>query len=358
MDETAICMFQGGGRGNVFLAKGSERVQNVPRNKRRTYMTHVAFVCDDPLVQPLLPHIVIGNERTIPARSLGALRAACPANVRLLRLPSAWVNGKICAQIIRWLAVALAPVLGNRQPILLFDACRSHLCHCVFNACAAAHIWPIVVPAKMTWLLQPLDTHAFLPYKIRLQQLYGSARVRASAGDVGVQELLQCIYAAIREVLQGRRWESSFERDGFGAAQAGVSERVTEQLGIASPIDVPTTRPVLAQLKACFPARTRVSEEHVWRAVSGDIQGMCVSVGPRLHRIAFSGRTRAQSQLVAIPAGAASSSASGSSGMTAATPAAVVAAFASSSSATVAEDGPIALRTRARTRAARVAELP
>ena len=102
-DETAVCLFQGAGRGNVFLRKSDPAVQHVPIAKRRTYLTHVAFVCDDPAIQPLLPQVVIGNERTIKVRQLAALRAACPANVRILRQRSAWVNAPLIAQIVRWL---------------------------------------------------------------------------------------------------------------------------------------------------------------------------------------------------------------------------------------------------------------
>ena len=346
MDETAICLFQGGGKGNVLLAKGFAAVQHAPRSKRRTYMTHVAFVCDDPAVQPLLPHIIIGNERTIGARLLSALRAQCPANVRLLRRPSAWVTGKLCAQIVRWLAAALSPVLGGRQPILLFDAYRAHLCHGMFNACASARIWPVVIPAKMTWLLQPLDTHALLPYKIRLQQLYSSARTRSAVGDVGVEELLQCIFVAIRTVLQGRRWHASFERDGFGASQAGVSDRVLAQLGVSAPFVVPAGRPALAQLQRCFPARARVSEDHVWRAVQmvEGGAGEATMARPRPHRLAVSTRARAHD------GGAASST--GVSMATAASPGA--AAPKPLAGAVV---GPISTRTRARTRAAPFVDL-
>ena len=67
MDETAVCLFQGHGRGNLFLTN-TERaaVQNVPRGKQRMFLTHVAFIRDDAAIQKQLPQVVIGNERAIP----------------------------------------------------------------------------------------------------------------------------------------------------------------------------------------------------------------------------------------------------------------------------------------------------
>ena len=80
VDETSVCLFQGGGKGTVIAGKRKirdrapdgasasvEPVQKVTRTTRRTCMTHVAFVCDRPDIQPLLPQVVIGNERTFPA---------------------------------------------------------------------------------------------------------------------------------------------------------------------------------------------------------------------------------------------------------------------------------------------------
>ena len=70
MDETAVCLFQGTGRGTIIAGKKRKRgrgepVQLVNRATRRTYLTHVAFICDQPLYQKYMQQIVIGNEHTL-----------------------------------------------------------------------------------------------------------------------------------------------------------------------------------------------------------------------------------------------------------------------------------------------------
>ena len=265
MDETAICLFQGGGKGNVFLAKTDPAaVQNIPRGRRRAYITHVAFICDNPAIQAVLPQVLIANEHTLKAGQFAALRSACPPNVWLLRRKSAWVDGPLCAWIVRRLAAALAPYMADFQPLLLFDAARPHVPYVVFDACARVGVWPILVPAKMTWLLQPLDTHAFLIYKIYLQKAYQAARVRAACGDINLAELLPCVYDAIDSVLVGRPWAAAFDDDGFSPGQAGVSQRVSVKLHIVAP-PASTIRPTLEQLRCCFPRRTRVPASAIWR---------------------------------------------------------------------------------------------
>ena len=124
-DETAVCLFQGDTKGNVFV--GSSAAQRASRTQRRTYLTYVAFVCDDPLLQPLLPQVIIANTHTMTLGDAAALRARSPPNVVVLRRKSAWIDQALCAEVVHWLRDALAPYLIDRQPILMFDACRVHV---------------------------------------------------------------------------------------------------------------------------------------------------------------------------------------------------------------------------------------
>ena len=264
LDETAICLFQGGGKGNLFLSKTGNAHQHATRGGRRAYLSHVAFICDDPAIQPLLPQVIIGNEHTLKARELATYRAICPPRVRVLRRQSAWVNWQLIVQIIQWLAAALAPFISEVQPLLFFDACRPHLHARVFATCAACGLWAVVIPAKMTRLLQPLDTHSFLRYKVHLQKAYQEARIRSANGELNVAGLLECIVDSIARVLDERTWATAFDGDGWGIAQTDVRNTIMTELGLAVPLAVPAEQPTLAQLRFCFPKRSRIPTASIW----------------------------------------------------------------------------------------------
>jgi len=274
LDETGVCLFQGGGKGNVFIAKNARR-QNVPKGKQRAYLTHVAIICDNAELQPLLPQFIIGNEHTIPQKRLAALRRACPPNVKLLRAKSSWVNITTFALIIRELGVALASARHDCLPILVFDAFRPHLDARIFAACARARLLPLVSPAKLTWFLQPLDTHAFARYKLHLQRAYQDARRSSESGTVGVAEVLDSIYVVIRHVLEQNQWGSAFDRNGFSAGQHGVPPKMWNQLELDTRIAVASSQPTTDQVRLCFPGRCRVPV-NVWRPLST----ISVVVGP------------------------------------------------------------------------------
>ena len=79
----------------------------------------------------------------------------------------------------------------------------------------------MLVPAKLTWLLQPCDTHMFLKYKLHLQKAYQRRRSEAMVGGaLDVKNLLSCVYEASEHVVEDiSSWKQAFLDDGYGALQ-------------------------------------------------------------------------------------------------------------------------------------------
>ena len=313
-DETAICLHQGDKKGNIFLAKGHDAIQKVSHAARRAYLTHVALVCDDPLIQARLPQIVICNERTLPAKMHAALQEHLGDNIILLRGKSAWVNEETCLWILRLLRDALAPFSNEWQPILMVDALKSHIGVRMFNAGARLNIWILVIAAGMTWLLQVLDTHGFRSYKSYLRSAYQAHALERGPDADKLQTLLDAVKEAINERIRAKDWSAAFAENGFGPEQYFLRDTIKKRLSLAANLEIPTSKPSLEQIRLCFPRRTRVPYNAIWRST----ENAHVPALPSL-----------------VPAAAAASSSSSS---------------ASSSIALIAS-APIASRTRAKAKA-------
>ena len=70
LDETSACVFQGDVKGNVFVSNKRSRdepMQKISQGRRRCHFTHVGLICDRTDLQPLLPQVIVGNERTFKA---------------------------------------------------------------------------------------------------------------------------------------------------------------------------------------------------------------------------------------------------------------------------------------------------
>ena len=271
LDETSLCVYQGDVKGAVFVSRlrASTLKQHVPRAKRRRNVTLVATVCDNPSIQHLLPQFIIGNATTFKAKEIDTLRGACPSNVVLIRQKSAWNNERLFATIIRRIAASLEPFVNEMQPVLLYDSAPLHLTGAyhtrvsisyaflvsgrVLRACQSVRIWPLVMPPKLTWRLQPLDTHGFHPFKIAVHQVYQRNRACTRRGEVDTALFLQSVYEAIRLVFEGREWHRAFEHNGFGLRQTLIAHATKAELQLKRAVIIEPGRPSSAELALCFP---------------------------------------------------------------------------------------------------------
>ena len=247
-------------------------------------MTYVAIICDDAAVQRTLPQFLIGNCSLLKQREMPELLSNLGPNVRLLRRKSAWVNNGTMLEILRELHASIFPLFSELQPIMLFDAAPPHTRASVFRMARRLQIWPLPIPAGCTYLLQPLDTHAFASFKRRLEQFNQGAQVEAGRSDLELGKLLDSVSAAIQEVILDQSWEHAFERDGFGFAQLALSQRVRAELAIEGSPRCNAERPALEEVACCFPRRYRLTAEIAFGATG------TIAVGrPLLLRARLSG---------------------------------------------------------------------
>ena len=262
--------FVGHQRGNVFYAKkrrgerGQEPVQRIARGKTRAALTHVAIVCDDPTIQPKLPQILLTNGHVVRKRDVQTIVDNLPPNIALWREKSSWTNTDIMCRILGQLALALAPH-GHLQPILSLDCARQHLNPRIAAAAARYGIWIYMIPAGLTWLLQPCDTHVFSRYKRYLGARLQVAKSCHPQKDITTLAWIQCISTTIRKVMQGVSWKRAFAANGMTQHQSEVSTYIKAALKIEEVPDVPITRPTDEQLAVIFPQNANVKTRVFFR---------------------------------------------------------------------------------------------
>ena len=214
-------------------------VNGVPTRATRSALTHVAFVCDKTWLQPLIPQWLLGNRATLLKRDMRALRAICPANVRLVRCRSRWVSRCVFTLIIKVLAEILAKHAPDMKPVLVLDTCRVHWHKSVLRECQRCGITLCFVPPGMTWLLQPLDTHCFSKYKRALRRRKAEEQSRQGSVKLDVGQVLAVICRCIGECFCGTRWSPAFDDVGFGSDQQSLGStlrRVATKLQIPTPV--------------------------------------------------------------------------------------------------------------------------
>ena len=325
----------------------------VGRSAMRLNCTYVAVIANDVAVQAHLPQFIIINERFCKLEELGELRATLPPNFVLLREKSAWNNVDVMTLIVRELGRACREYAPGRARVLLLDAVRLHFHERVFVALVRNGFSAILIPASMTWLLQPLDTHCFSLFKRTLKKLYVDGILLRRHPLLAVADWLDCLVRTITQVILGRDWSHAFSRDGFAVGQNFVSDRVISNLGLD---EVPFLEPraLSADEHALLlPRRTKVFGYMLTAAaprVATDLALPPPPLPPPLEPPpTWFGRTRSTSRLALPPETPEESEAPAPHAGPAASAASASAGGATSSGETP-DAEPIALRTRSRSR--------
>ena len=160
--------------------------------------------------------------------------------------------------------------MQDYQPLFVFDALKAHFCWAVWPLWANAQLWPLVVPARMTGFLQPLDTHGFAAFKMCLQRLFQDHRVDNFGDTDMLRTVLLSIIGAIQQVLEARPWAAAFADNGLSKHQQALGEAVKTKVGGAVvTATIADTRPTIQQLRHCFPKRAAVPEMQLFRPLAG-----------------------------------------------------------------------------------------
>ena len=160
--------------------------------------------------------------------------------------------------IVRLLAWTLRSLRRQYRVALLMDVLGIHIDTSVLDAMREADIDSLYVPALLTWLSQPCDTHAYSLYKRHLRRLFLSFRSRHGLGMPTVVEWLLMIRDTIVSFMNERPWMRAFIEDGFSRDQAGVSDYIRSHLPPGYALPLPSTSPTDDQLRIIFP-KTRIN---------------------------------------------------------------------------------------------------
>ena len=115
------------------------------------------------------------------------------------------------------------------------------------------------VPARLTWLLQPADTHVFRIFKRKVRSLWVRHRSESLDDTVSAKQWVCIIRDSIQQVLPCNAWRIAFRSTGLLDAQAALSNTLLKRLGLETPPQVMASKPSESYLERIFPKSTKVS---------------------------------------------------------------------------------------------------
>ena len=254
MDETSLSSVEGQGKGMRTCRRASRGRPTVRHgdvaDRSNTKTTLLATVCDNRDLQPYLPQIVLARytqNATPPAHLVNA----CARSGEPLEY---WhrTRGFATSAIFKKWAVRMHSIVHSFNPdawiLLVWDCSQTHLNEDVARYLRRLGILVLLIPAKLTWLLQILDVCVFKALKTQIRIEKTSMRCMDPEGRLRVGSWILSCASAIRDVIVDRCHEDAFERMGLGASVDSITGSVRRAVDPADVVPRLPTRNEFARM--------------------------------------------------------------------------------------------------------------
>jgi hypothetical protein len=219
MDETSVTNVKRTAKGTVVprSRQGDLRQnQGKPRrNLRRT--TLIACVCSDASLQPHMPQIwlPLTDPTRLPPASMRAVFTASGAPHEAWHGTKGFVTQRLLRAWLTRMHRRVRILRPKARIVVVMDVCPAHVAQPLLAAAARLGLILVFVPARLTWLLQILDTHVFAQLKREMRRRFWMATQRSADHCLSPAEQLQALTEAATDVLVRRSWSHLFPRVGL-----------------------------------------------------------------------------------------------------------------------------------------------
>ena len=260
LDETSVERLSPHRRGHVLSipragVSASLVHERISRAESHGHLTLVALICSDPTLQPLLPQIFLTKDAKLTVAERVAFRAL-PAPLHWFRGTDGWVTAANFPGLLTFIRRQVLLARPGCQIVLLMDCASQHMANNVLAHCRRLRLLIMFVPARLTWLLQPLDSHVFATFKRRLHAFQLEARAAHESGALQPAEWVALLANAVFEVLVSRVWTQAFNANGVTGLPHAMRPRVLELLGSAChlPLRAPSANELFELIGRIRPA--------------------------------------------------------------------------------------------------------
>ena len=163
----------------------------------------IASICSDPEVQKCLPQIRLPRTKNgqVPSKPTLDNYAAAGTSQITWHGSAGFASGRILLWYLSRVAKAVRAARPGAAILLVWDCCPVHICQNVLAAAKRLRIGVVIVPGRMTWALQPLDTHVFAVLKNCTRRKIFEAKAKDGRSTLPPSVCIRIHGDAVRETL-------------------------------------------------------------------------------------------------------------------------------------------------------------
>ena len=177
-----------------------------------------------------------------------------PAGMMFWRDVSGWNTGTKMVCILEAIKERIDPFVESSQPIVLLDMAPAHLMPEVYAAAHRLNIWLLFIPAKTTYLLQPLDVACLSSYKCSLRKVF--TENEDNNGCLQTQDWFAALTKLLRSFWRARSWKNAFGCVGLSGKTCDLSEEI-RSLGLVHNTVKPLSIPKETDIEKLWPKKKK-----------------------------------------------------------------------------------------------------
>ena len=128
---------------------------------------------------------------------------------------------------LRSVVYALDPTLWI---VLVLDNCRTHCSRKMLEYMKSLGLLILLIPARLTWLLQMLDVYVFAEYKRRLRSITTEAVLSSPSGRLTTGAWVPLLGEATQQVMVRADWSRTFSKCGLSADITLARDKIRDYL--------------------------------------------------------------------------------------------------------------------------------
>ena len=268
MDETAISCLKTTKGGMVGPATFSGPNTSLGCKKQGGFprCVLIASIVNDDALQPILPQVFLPRSKpgVFPPMKIRRVFADARPPTQAYHGGSGFQSAESMRQ---WLK-DLRRVLHARRPthpwILIMDCYSVHVSLETLRYARSLGFIVVLIPGRMTWLLQPLDTHVFAQFKRLLRRSVMNRRLESEDGRITWSQGLVAATQAVQVKLISKSWKRVMRGAGLDAEPGPLRPVLRDLL---NGVDLNPRPPTLEEIRIVLGSKGPHAQE-VWKLLA------------------------------------------------------------------------------------------
>ena len=237
MDETAVTCLKTTKLGMVGPNKFECAMAGFESKKQRGFprCALIAAIGNDNDLQSKLPQVFLPKSKpgVYPPENIRRVFSDARPPTQAYHGGSGYQNAESMHQWLKDLRCVLKRHRPNHVWILVMDCYSVHVSLIILRYALSLGFAVVLIPGRMTWLLQPLDTHVFAEFKNLLRRLIMNLRTASKDGTIAWKDALQAAIQATHAKLVTKSWLRVMQAAGMDVDTSALRPALRNVLGDA-----------------------------------------------------------------------------------------------------------------------------